>query len=46
MKLINTDKAEGTKVAGKYLDMFPFTGTVAKLPDWLKKSAELLRPNK
>ena len=31
MKLINTDKAEGTKVAGKYLGLFSFTGTVSKV---------------
>lgn len=31
MKLINTDKAEGTKVAGKYLGLFPFIGIVSKV---------------
>ena len=29
MKLINTDKAEGTRVSGNYLGMFPFTGVVS-----------------
>jgi hypothetical protein len=29
MKLINTDKAEGTKVSGTYAGFFKFTGTVS-----------------
>jgi len=29
MKLIETNKAEGTKVTGSYEGMFPFTGTVS-----------------